>query len=307
MNKTLFYFAITVLILSCSKEETNYLFDNLDDKISPRSQKVDVCHYGNILSVNINALPAHEAHGDAVDLDGDGWFNKDNECGPIDCNDSDDSETDSCCAVECLFCPKMNFYDFDEPCIDDFYGYGDYYCNYTFTWDWGQTFNYCDDCTYSGTYHYAYIYDIDYEPYQQYCNNDTNDENDYGFIYASWGTYNLCCEEYIWGYVAYYLYDYDTDTFIEDENSYNETQQAHDLAELCSEIIVEIANEEGMEDQCDDLEIFFIEGQAKSDFEENVQVILNEKMPHEMIGIQGMRIDQELPDEFTKKLLQVNK
>ena len=54
-----------------------------------RSGKSDVCHNGHIINVNGNAIPAHRAHGDAVDMDGDGYFDIDNPCSETDCDDTD--------------------------------------------------------------------------------------------------------------------------------------------------------------------------------------------------------------------------
>lgn len=63
--------------------------------------KVDICHNGKIISVNINAVPAHQAHGDAVDMDGDGYFDKENDCGmPVDCDDNNYDPENSCACVE---------------------------------------------------------------------------------------------------------------------------------------------------------------------------------------------------------------
>ena len=55
-----------------------------------RARKVDVCHNGHIINVSTNAAKAHKAHGDAIDLDGDGYFDQENSCSNlIDCNDKD--------------------------------------------------------------------------------------------------------------------------------------------------------------------------------------------------------------------------
>lgn len=56
------------------------------------TKKVDVCHNGNIINVSVNALKAFVAQGDAVDADGDGFFNKENSCSEgVDCDDTDAS------------------------------------------------------------------------------------------------------------------------------------------------------------------------------------------------------------------------
>jgi len=96
--------------------------------------KVDVCHNGHIINVSVNSLPAHQAHGDAVDMDGDGYFDKDNVCGPTDCDDTDPSLTDNCCPEELGFCEYLDMWNFDAEC--------DYYCDYTHTEH--TTYNGCD-------------------------------------------------------------------------------------------------------------------------------------------------------------------
>ncbi|HEY4656072.1 MAG TPA: hypothetical protein VIH22_16255 [Cyclobacteriaceae bacterium] len=53
--------------------------------------KVNVCHEGKIIRINIHAVPAHQGHGDAVDMDSDGYFTGDNACSEPDCDDTDAS------------------------------------------------------------------------------------------------------------------------------------------------------------------------------------------------------------------------
>lgn len=52
-------------------------------------EKVKLCHKGKIIYVDSHALSAHKGHGDAVDLDGDGYFAGDNACSEPDCEDTD--------------------------------------------------------------------------------------------------------------------------------------------------------------------------------------------------------------------------
>lgn len=74
---------------------------NLDQSSSARgADKVDVCHKGGVISVSINALGTHQAHGDAVDMDGDGYFNIENNCSEVDCDDESFSENNSCGPAE---------------------------------------------------------------------------------------------------------------------------------------------------------------------------------------------------------------
>ena len=58
-----------------------------------KSGKIDVCHNGKVININGNALPAHQRHGDAIDMDGDGLFDIDNDCSATDC---DDNDADAC-------------------------------------------------------------------------------------------------------------------------------------------------------------------------------------------------------------------
>jgi hypothetical protein len=53
-----------------------------------KDHKVKVCHKGNIILVDFHAVPAHKGHGDAVDLDCDGYFDIDNACSEVDCDDT---------------------------------------------------------------------------------------------------------------------------------------------------------------------------------------------------------------------------
>jgi hypothetical protein len=51
--------------------------------------KVTVCHKGKIIHIDAHALLAHKSHGDAIDMDGDGYFPGDNACTEADCDDTD--------------------------------------------------------------------------------------------------------------------------------------------------------------------------------------------------------------------------
>lgn len=51
-------------------------------------KKVNVCHKGKIITISVHGLPAHKGHGDAVDKDGDGFFDMDNPCSEVDCDDT---------------------------------------------------------------------------------------------------------------------------------------------------------------------------------------------------------------------------
>ncbi len=63
---------------------------NIDQStLARQGDKVDVCHKGNVISVSVNSVSAHQGHGDAVDMDGDGYFDIENDCHEgIDCDDT---------------------------------------------------------------------------------------------------------------------------------------------------------------------------------------------------------------------------
>lgn len=94
MKKYVLFLFSFVFLISCAKEESTmdmaYEQEVLDsDTAATRGSKVDVCHKGKITKVNINAVPPHQGHGDAVDMDGDGYFDIDNPCSETDCDDND--------------------------------------------------------------------------------------------------------------------------------------------------------------------------------------------------------------------------
>jgi len=63
-------------------------------KANAKTGKVNICHKGKIINVNGNAINAHQKHGDAVDMDGDGLFDIENDCSATDCDDNDASDCD---------------------------------------------------------------------------------------------------------------------------------------------------------------------------------------------------------------------
>ena len=87
------FFGLLLGIYSCQKDdqisETNLSALESDIDAHGNSSKVDVCHNDHIINISRNAIPAHQRHGDAFDMDGDGYFDIDNTCGPVDCDDSD--------------------------------------------------------------------------------------------------------------------------------------------------------------------------------------------------------------------------
>lgn len=95
MKKIFLFIAGFFFIVAC-EQESSITDASIDANYSQTTQtvtngngKVDICHNGHIINVSVNAIPAHQAHGDAMDLDGDGYFNAENECSPLveDCDD----------------------------------------------------------------------------------------------------------------------------------------------------------------------------------------------------------------------------
>ena len=100
MKKLLFLLPLVALLFFISCEKESSIKPVSEESISAntyengsatarKSGKVDVCHNDHIINVNGNAIPAHQAHGDAVDMDGDGYFDIDNPCSATDCDDND--------------------------------------------------------------------------------------------------------------------------------------------------------------------------------------------------------------------------
>ena len=92
MKKILLPFLAILFLISCEKESTTLqeeeaVYENTS-ATARNPNKRDVCHNGNIINVSINAIPGHQAHGDAVDMDDDGFFDIDNPCSETDCDDT---------------------------------------------------------------------------------------------------------------------------------------------------------------------------------------------------------------------------
>jgi len=99
MKKTLILSCLAACLLftvACEKEqqpviETEVSKESFAKKKAGNKGKVDICHKGQIINVNVNALKGHLKHGDVVleDADGDGFVTSANDCGlPVDCDDS---------------------------------------------------------------------------------------------------------------------------------------------------------------------------------------------------------------------------
>lgn len=90
MKKFLILLVLPLFLVNCSQEDA-FVTDPIEVELRG-AKKVNVCHNGHIINVNINAVPAHQNHGDAVDMDGDGYFDLANVCMVgVDCDDNDAS------------------------------------------------------------------------------------------------------------------------------------------------------------------------------------------------------------------------
>lgn len=94
MKKLLLPLLSIFLLMACQKQ---IITDDAQNKIAgaaanKTSPKINVCHSGHTININMNAWPAHQAHGDVRldDQDGDGYV-PNNACGygiQGDCNDN---------------------------------------------------------------------------------------------------------------------------------------------------------------------------------------------------------------------------
>ena len=98
MKKLLLPLLAVLILISCDEESSPNLVlkENIAENSyesgstnARKSNKIDVCHKGKIINISINAITAHQDHGDAVDMDGDGYFDIDNPCSETDCDDTD--------------------------------------------------------------------------------------------------------------------------------------------------------------------------------------------------------------------------
>jgi hypothetical protein len=98
MKKLLLPLLAVLILISCDEESSlnPVLKENIAENSyesgstnAQKSNKIDVCHKGKIINISINAITAHQDHGDAVDMDGDGYFDIDDPCSETDCDDTD--------------------------------------------------------------------------------------------------------------------------------------------------------------------------------------------------------------------------
>jgi len=118
----MYKFVLPILLLlflaSCEKEQVapdSSQTDTAVDFRSPGAGRVDICHYSEedgawrVISIKEGpALTAHLNHGDAVDMDGDGYFDRENGCSEIDCDDNDYNLKNSCCSEQGYATVELN-------------------------------------------------------------------------------------------------------------------------------------------------------------------------------------------------------
>jgi uncharacterized protein (TIGR02145 family) len=87
MNKFLLSVLVILFLMSCKKEYSKECNGGIDCP-----GQIIICHNGNLISINTNAWPAHQYHGDIRldDEDGDGYV-PENDCGFGSMGDCDDN------------------------------------------------------------------------------------------------------------------------------------------------------------------------------------------------------------------------
>lgn len=139
-----------ILLAGCEKEQIRTQEPTSDQEIEFRSAtKVRVCHYTGseqepwqIIEISDKAWAnAHKEHGDAVDFDGDGYFNIDNACGPTDCDDSDPNLNEVCCSSSDITQMDYNGTLYVEPTCTP---------GYDQPRTWQEAFDYCKELEVDG-------------------------------------------------------------------------------------------------------------------------------------------------------------
>jgi hypothetical protein len=91
MKKIILLLFSILLLTGCQTESiSDSLLLQENQEALKSSDKINVCHKGKIINISLNAVSAHQAHGDAIDMDGDGYYDIENECmDSVDCDDTD--------------------------------------------------------------------------------------------------------------------------------------------------------------------------------------------------------------------------
>lgn len=90
---------LAIFIVGCEKDSTleeQNLTTNIDNLNKAPKEKVNVCHNGRIKQVPVDGVSDHQGHGDAVDMDGDGYFDIASDCSETDCDDTSYAEDNWC-------------------------------------------------------------------------------------------------------------------------------------------------------------------------------------------------------------------
>lgn len=129
MRKFVLLFIIGLLFYGCKKDRyDDVAISDASNMILKTGQHVAVCHKSganwNVISVNINSWPAHEAHGDAIDKDDDGYFDRECGCSEVDPDDNNPDiypgePGDTCSIITKLIANGPNY---DSKCMGDIMG-----------------------------------------------------------------------------------------------------------------------------------------------------------------------------------------
>ena len=218
MKNTFLLLFLAFITFSCEKEQSSTFNKHNTSLKRNNANLVEVCHYDALsksyrtMRVNARALPGHLRHGDVA--------------GPC-----------TSCDLECLFCKYIDMLDFDEPCETNSFATGDYYCSRDISdgCSQGELFEIKGEST---------VWDNDY--FRNISCNGDDEENDEGFFFA---VYEISCTGVPFGQVQFYYRNYDTGEIINEE-FFEASQEAYDLAVYCRSIIDGIAAQNSMPNDC---------------------------------------------------------
>ncbi|NNF82537.1 MAG: hypothetical protein HKM99_07310 [Flavobacteriaceae bacterium] len=93
MKRLIFPLVVLFILSSCENEPLESEITGFETELDmgkKNENKVTVCHKNGIeIIIAEAALDAHLAHGDAIDRDGDGYYDRENPCSEVDCDDTD--------------------------------------------------------------------------------------------------------------------------------------------------------------------------------------------------------------------------
>tara|TARA_R110001632_G_scaffold111825_3_gene222678 strand:+ start:10919 stop:11233 length:315 start_codon:yes stop_codon:yes gene_type:complete len=101
MKSIVFVILALLVFTSCQQENLDLkkvAIQSSQETKDKKDHKVTICHKNKVtITIDRSALDAHLAHGDAVDMDGDGYFSGESECSlQVDCDDTVYSENNTC-------------------------------------------------------------------------------------------------------------------------------------------------------------------------------------------------------------------